>query len=292
MSHPHPVLSWLLAPRGMKRPAPLRRAVEGRVVLVTGATFGIGEALALRLGAAGAKVVLAARTEARLDELAGRIAAAGGTADVLPLDLTDPGSVARAAADLLERHGGADVVVHNAGKSIRRSLALSLDRFRDFQRTMAVNYLGPVQLQLALLPAMIARRGGHLVNVSTVGARLPPAPRWAAYHASKVAFDLWVRSAAPELHHQGIACTSIYLGLVHTRMSAPTPVNRRSPGQSPDEAAAVVCRAIVRRPRSIAPWWLAPVSWLAMPLSRPVAWAQERLYPWGADTPAARGERP
>ncbi|MHB8420994.1 MAG: SDR family NAD(P)-dependent oxidoreductase [Myxococcales bacterium] len=291
MSRPHPFLSWLLAPRGLARLEPLRRAVAGRVVLVTGASFGIGEALALRLGAAGAKVVLAARTGPRLAEVAAQIASAGGAAEILPLDLTDSASVARAAVELQQRHGAADVIVHNAGKSIRRSLALSLNRFHDFQRTMAVNYLGPVQLQLALLPGMIARRSGHIVNVSTVGARLPPAPRWAAYHASKVAFDLWIRSAAPELHHQGLACTSIYLGLVHTRMSAPSAANRTSPGQSPDEAADVVCRALVRRPRSIGPWWLAPVSWLAQPLARPVAWAQERLFPYGADTPAARGER-
>lgn len=288
---PYPLLSRVLAPRGCDRLDALREAVCGKQVLLTGASFGIGEALALRLGAAGARVLLAARTEHRLTELARVIAHSGGQAEVVPMDLADPDQVERAAKAIEKLVGGVglDVVIHNAGKSIRRSFEASLDRAHDFRRCMQVNYLGPVQLQLALLPAMMARGSGHIVNVSSVGVRLPPAPRWAAYLASKAAFDIWLGAAAPELRLRGLACTSIYLGLVHSRMSQPTEIYRRLPGQTPDEAAQVVCRALIHKLRRIGPWWLTPARWLVPPLERPLEWLHTRLFQRGADSLAAKG---
>jgi NAD(P)-dependent dehydrogenase (short-subunit alcohol dehydrogenase family) len=286
---PHALLSHLLAPRGCGRVQPLRQAVAGKVVLLTGASFGIGAALARRLGAAGATVLLVSRSQERLLELAGEIIGAGGRAEAIPLDLADPLRIA-AQADAIQRlHGGVDIVIHNAGKSIRRSLSLSLNRAHDFQRCMAINYLGPVQLQLALLPRMLARGSGHIIGVSTVGVRLPPSPRWAAYLSSKAAFDVWLGCAAPELRRSGIATTSVYLGLVHTRMSAPTPTLRKMPGQTPDEAAQVLCRALIRRLRRCGPWWLGPVSWLAWPLATPLEWLHRWLFRHSQDSPAARG---
>lgn len=257
------MLSRLLAPRGSKDAAALARAVRGKVVLITGASFGIGRALALRLGQAGAKLLLVARTAEALAEVADQIAAAGGDARALPVDLADAEAVDRLAVRLAGEGLVADVVVHNAGKSIRRLLVDSLERPHDFSRTALVNYLGPVRLQLALLPAMLARRGGQIVAVSSLGVRLPAAPRWAAYTASKAAFDAWMCSAGPELAAYGIACTSVYLGLVHTRMSAPTESYRNLPGMTAEEAALVVCRALVRRPRVIEPWWVRPLRLLA-----------------------------
>lgn len=288
----YPALSRFLAPPRCDRVDLLREAVGGKTVLLTGASFGIGEALALRLGAAGARVLLVARTAERLASVARVITDAGGRAEVFPFDLADPAQVERAAAEIRKISGGADVVIHNAGKSIRRSVELSLDRAHDFRRCMAVNYLGPVELQLSLLPAMLARGSGHIVNVSSVGVRLPPAPRWAAYQASKSAFDIWIRSVAPELHHKGIVCSSIYLGLVHSRMSAPTPGYRGMPGLTPDEAAQVICGALIRKPRQVAPWWLTPARWFASPLEGAVAYFQTRLFPSGTDSPSAKGERP
>ncbi|HVN42944.1 MAG TPA: SDR family NAD(P)-dependent oxidoreductase [Steroidobacteraceae bacterium] len=232
-------------------------------MLLTGASFGIGRALALRLGQAGAKLLLAARSAQALETLAGEIKAAGGEARVLPLDLADPAAIDALAARLATDGVVADVVIHNAGKSIRRLITDSLDRAHDFSRTIAVNYLGPVRLQLALLPAMLTKRGGQIVAVSSLGVRLPPAPRWAAYSASKSAFDVWMASARPELAAYGIACTSIYLGLVHTRMSEPTERYRGMPGLTADEAARVICRALVCRPRRIEPWWIRPLRVLA-----------------------------
>ena len=138
----------------------------------------------------------------------------------------------------LAQEGHVDVIVNNAGKSIRRSVELSYDRFHDFERTIGVNYLGPIRLLLALLPAMRARGAGHIVNVSTIGVLLATGRRAGrAYQASKAAFDVWLRSAAPELRTDGVTATSVYMALVHTRMSAPTPIFRHVPGLSAEQAA-------------------------------------------------------
>lgn len=263
LSRPHPLLSRLLAPRGSTDVEGLAQALRGKVVLITGASFGIGRALALRLAGSGATLLLAARTASALAEVAGEVKQAGGVAQAHALDLADPGAIDAFTAALAKEGVTVDVVIHNAGKSIRRLLVDSFDRAHDFSRTIAVNYLGPVRLQLALLPAMLAKRGGHVVAVSSLGVRLPPAPRWAAYDAAKTAFDVWMGSVRPELEAYDIACTSIYLGLVHTRMSAPTPSYRNMPGMTADEAARVVCRALLRRPRRIQPWWVAPLRVLA-----------------------------
>jgi len=260
---PHPLLSRLLAPRGLTDTAALTRAMGGKVVLLTGASFGIGRALALRLGRAGAKLILVARTADALGAVASEINSVGGNARAITLDLADASAIDTVAAQLAAEGTVADVVIHNAGKSIRRLIADSLDRAHDFSRTISVNYLGPVRLQLSLLPSMMARRGGHIVAVSSVGVRLPPAPRWAAYTAAKSAFDAWMGSARPELDAYDIDCSTIYLGLVHTRMSEPTLGYRDMPGMTADEAAGVVCRALVRRPRKIQPWWVAPLRLLA-----------------------------
>ena len=153
---------------------------------------------------------------------------------------------------MLAEHEAVDVVVNNAGKSIRRSLELSYDRYRDFDRTMAVNYSGPVRLMLALLPAMREQGDGHVVNISTLGV-LNPSPRYSAYLASKAAFDTWVRCVAPELRGDGVDFTSMYFGLVHTRMSAATAMYRYMPGLTPAKAADDVCWALVRRPLTAGP---------------------------------------
>ncbi|HEY6781026.1 MAG TPA: SDR family NAD(P)-dependent oxidoreductase, partial [Thermoleophilaceae bacterium] len=247
--------SRVVNPSGRPSDAQLRAAVEGQVVLVTGASHGIGRAAALRLGGAGATVLALARSEDLLTELVGEIETAGGRAVAVPADLTDLDALPGVAERILAVEGQVDVVVSNAGKSIRRSLALTYDRFHDVTRTTDVNYLGPVRLLLSLLPAMQARGDGHVVNVSTIGVLVPPAPRWSAYQASKAAFDVWLRSVAGELAADGVATTSIYLALVHTRMSAPTDDFDWVPGLRPDQAADLICNALVERPRTITPWW-------------------------------------
>lgn len=271
------LLSPLLAPPTNADEEALARAVEGKTVVVTGASFGIGRALAIRLGRSGAIVLLMARSEEKLEQVREQVLEGGGRAHVYPVDLRDSESVDRAARAILAEHQQVDIVVHNAGKSIRRSLHHSLDRPHDFERCMGVNYLGPVRLQLALTPSMLERGGGQIVNVSSVSVRLSPAAYWAAYHSSKSAFDLWLGAAAPELLPAGIRCTSVYFGLVHTRMSAPTESYASMPGQSPDQAATVLCRAIIERPRVLQPWWLGPARWLCVPFERVSEWVQSKI---------------
>ncbi|MFD6160728.1 SDR family NAD(P)-dependent oxidoreductase [Nocardia sp. NPDC060256] len=252
------VATRLLYPKSRPRDTALRAAVDGKIVLVTGASHGIGKASVRKLGAAGAVVLLVARSVDDLHQVAAEIKADGGTAHVYPTDLTDMDAVEQLGRQLLAEHGHLDVVINNAGKSIRRSIDQSYDRFHDFTRTIDINYLGPVRLLLTLLPDMRARKQGHIVNISTWGVLSPPAPQWAAYGASKSAFDVWLRSVAAEVSGDGVTTTSIYMPLVHTRMSAPTDFSR-VPGLTVDEASDLVCHAVTAKPREIAPWWSAPV---------------------------------
>ncbi|MFE2998117.1 SDR family NAD(P)-dependent oxidoreductase [Nocardia sp. NPDC059246] len=242
----------------------LREAVAGKVVLVTGASHGIGKASARKLAAAGAVVLLVARSRTELERLAADITAAGGVAHAYPADLTDPDAVDRLGRTLLAEYGHIDVVISNAGKSIRRPIAESYDRFHDFTRTIDINYLGPVRLLLTLLPDMRARGQGHIVNVSTWGVLMPPSPRWSAYGASKAAFDVWLRSVAAEIAGDDVTTTSVYMPLVHTRMSAPTDFGRM-PGLTVDEASDLVTHAVTAKPRDVAPWWAVRVqAWSAV----------------------------
>lgn len=280
-------------PGGRPSPEALRAAVAGKVVLVTGASHGIGRATAVKLAAAGATVLLVARSADLLDALAAELRAAGGVAHAYPADLTDLERLPELIDRVLAAHGPPDVIVNNAGKSIRRTIARSYERFHDFTRTIDLNYLGPVRLLLGLLPAMRARGSGHVVNVSTVGVLLPPAPRWSAYQASKAAFDVWLRSMAAEARGDGITATSLYMALVHTRMSAPTDDFRLVPGLTPEQAADLVCHAIVARPTAIAPWWgkaTAAIDALARGSSEALVRHYGRLLP-GAPRSARETDR-
>ncbi|GAB4584731.1 SDR family NAD(P)-dependent oxidoreductase [Nocardia sp. IFM 10818] len=263
-------LDRVVNPSRLRDAEALRRSVSGKTVLVTGASYGLGEATARELAAAGATVLLVARTAERLEALAAEIDSTGGTAFAYPADLTDEVAAGELAKTITERHGALDVIVNNAGKSMRRSLHLQYDRFHDFERTIGVNYLGPIRLLLGLLPAMREAGRGHIVNISTIGVRIAPGPRWGAYQASKGAFDVWLRSVAPELHADGVTVSTVYMALIYTRMSAPTPIMRALPGLYPAEAADIVAKAIVRQPRSIAPWWVWPADVLSAALPGPL----------------------
>lgn len=271
-------VDWLVNPPRISDPERLRAAVSGKTVLVTGASYGLGNATAIKLAAAGATVLAVARSADELDKLAASITARGDHAVALPADLTDEAGVASLAERILEVHGPPDIVVSNAGKSIRRPLDQQYGRLHDFDRTIGINYLGPIHLLLGLLPAMRERGSGHIVNISSVGVRVPPGPRWGAYQASKGAFDMWLRSVAPELHADGVDVTSIYMALIHTRMTEPTESLRNVPGLHPDQAADIVARAIIKRPRTIAPWWVWPAEVATVFLRAPVERAAQVWY--------------
>jgi len=261
--------NWLANPARVSDPDKLRSVVTGKTVMVTGASYGIGEATARKMAAAGATVLVVARSEERLEDLAAAINAGGGRAVAYPTDLTDEAAVGALTKQVTEDHGPVDIVVSNAGKSLRRSLHHQYDRPHDFQRTIDINYLGPIWLLLGLLPAMREHGGGHIVNVSSVGARVVPGPQWGAYQASKGAFDFWLRSVAPELHADGVAVTSVYFALVRTRMIAPTPILGRLPSLSRDEAADAVAKAVIERPRVNEPPWMWPAELASVLLAGP-----------------------
>jgi NAD(P)-dependent dehydrogenase (short-subunit alcohol dehydrogenase family) len=263
------VTDRLTNPARVSDPDKLRHAVTGKTVLLTGASYGIGEATARRLAAAGATVLVVARSAERLEDLAASINAGGGQAVAYPTDLTDEAAVGVLTKQITENHGPLDIVVSNAGKSLRRSLHQQYDRPHDFQRTIDINYLGPIWLLLGVLPAMRENGGGHIVNISSVGVRVVPGPQWGAYQASKGAFDRWLRSVAPELHADGVDVTSVYFALVRTRMIEPTPVLRRLPGLTPDEAADAIAKAIIERPRANEPPWVWPAELASVLLAGP-----------------------
>jgi len=229
----------------------LEDAVKDRTVMITGASSGIGKSAALRIGTAGGTVLLVARTEDKLRDSAREIERRGGVAHDYQCDLSDPEDIDRMAAEVLERHGHVDILVNNAGKSIRRSVNRSYDRFHDYQRTMQLNYFGPVKLILSLLPVMRERGSAHIINVSTMGLQTN-APRFSAYLASKAALDAFSRSIAPEIIDDGVHITTVYMPLVRTPMIEPTKIYDRFPTLSPSEAAELICDAIRKRPKRVA----------------------------------------
>jgi NAD(P)-dependent dehydrogenase (short-subunit alcohol dehydrogenase family) len=228
----------------------LEGAVNGRTVVITGASSGIGRATALKIAAAGGIPLLLARTESKLVEVQREIEARGGTAYVYPTDLSDMDAIDHTVERMLSEHAAIDMVVNNAGRSIRRSLVLSLDRFHDFERTMRLNYFGAIKLVMALVPHMRERQFGHIVNVSSIGAQTNP-PRFSAYVASKAALDAWTRVVSSELIGDNITFTTIHMPLVRTPMIAPTKIYDAFPTITPDEAGDLVCEAIRSKPKTI-----------------------------------------
>jgi len=226
----------------------LEDAVAGRNVVITGASSGIGRSTALKIGAAGGTVLLVARTEEKLQEVADEIEEQGGVAYVHPCNLADIDDIDRMTKEVLAEHEAVDILINNAGKSIRRSVDRAYDRFHDYQRTMQLNYFGPVKLILDLLPAMRERGSGHIINISTIGLQVNT-PRFSAYVASKAALDAFSRSMAPEVIGDGVHVTTIYMPLVRTPMIAPTKLYDRFPTLTPDEAANMITEAIRKRPK-------------------------------------------
>jgi NAD(P)-dependent dehydrogenase (short-subunit alcohol dehydrogenase family) len=229
----------------------LRGTVAGKVVLVTGGSSGIGLAAAHKFAEAGATTIICGRDQDKLDEACREAEARGHAFVAYPADLADMADCDRFVQELLQQHGGVDFLVNNAGRSIRRAIESSYDRFHDFERTMQLNYFGALRITMGLLPSMVERRRGHVVNISSIGV-LTNAPRFSAYVASKAALDAWTRCAASEFQDLGITFTTINMPLVRTPMIAPTKIYNNVPTLSPDEAAELVAQACVEKPVRIA----------------------------------------
>ncbi|MFC5289032.1 SDR family oxidoreductase [Actinokineospora guangxiensis] len=266
------------------------RGLRGRRVAVTGASSGIGRATALALGARGAHVLLIARRADELAEVAGLITTAGGSARTHPCDLTDADAVDALVKDL----GAVDMLVNNAGRSIRRSVHLSVDRMHDFERTMSLNYFAPLRLTLGLLPGMRSRGFGRIVNVTTMGLQ-SDTPRFAAYLASKGALEHFGRAAGRELLADGVTFCSVRMPLVRTPMIKATDAYRSVPAFSPDTAARMIIDAlegtaeVVQRPEGLA---LELLRALSPALHRQALNLAHRLTPESAPEARTRAEHP
>ncbi|CAB4346377.1 unannotated protein [freshwater metagenome] len=228
----------------------LRSALNGRTVVITGGSSGIGRSAALEIAAAGGTPLLVARSLDKLEEVKTEIELAGGSAYCYSADLSDMESIDELVTTILSQHASVDMIVNNAGRSIRRSLANSLDRFHDYERTMQLNYFGAIRLVMGFIPHMQQRRFGHIVNVSSIGVQASP-PRFGAYVASKAALDAWTRVVSSELIGDNITFTTIHMPLVRTPMIAPTKMYDHFPAISPDEAGSMVCDALRRKPKQI-----------------------------------------
>lgn len=234
----------------VRRDPKAREALAGKHVVITGASSGIGQVTALKVAQAGGIPVLVARGKDKLEETRATIELRGGQALVYPCDLSDLEAIDRLCEQLAEELPSVDFVVNNAGRSIRRSLRLSQDRFHDFERTMQLNYFGAIRLVIGLIPAMRASGGGHVVNVSSIGVQTNP-PRFSAYIASKAALDAWSNVVSSELIGEGITFTGIHMPLVRTPMIAPTKIYDKFPTISPAQAADLLIEAMVERPHEI-----------------------------------------
>ena len=260
-----------------------------KTVLITGASSGIGKVSALRLAGAGGHVLLVARSAEKLEETAAEIAELGGMATIYQADVSDLEDCDRLVAEVLANHGFIDILINNAGRSIRRSLELSYDRFHDFERTMQINYFGAIRLTMGLLPSMSKEKKGQVINMSSISA-LTPSPRFSAYVASKSALDAWTRAAAVEYSDRNVRFTTINMPLVRTPMISATSIYDSMPVLTPDEAADMVVEAVIKKPKRIASQmgiFLQVMTAVAPKFSEVLMNTVFRMF---GDSAAARGE--
>ncbi|GKX56846.1 epimerase [Leminorella grimontii] len=233
----------------------LRRRLKNKTVLITGASYGIGEALAYALADLPVRLILVARTQEKLQQIQSDFTARKADCQTFAADLSKPDECQTLAEAIDALPYPVDIFVNNAGKSIRRPLMASLDRLHDAERTMSLNYFAPVRLCLHLLKGH-RPRFTHIVNVSAANVLLAPTPHWAAYQASKTAFDQWLRCGEPELRAGDVRVSSVYFPLVGTRMIEPTYANRSVPVLPVEKAANILCRALLTQKSAFKPWWL------------------------------------
>ena len=230
----------------------LKEVLSGKTVLITGASFGIGEKTAEKLAFESVTLVLVARTYEKLEQIRERLEKKAAQVFIFSLDLYKYDEVESLIRFLEKNNLAPDIFISNAGKSIKRSIWKSLDRFHDFSRTMNINYFAPVNILLHLIPVLY-RKKGQIINVSTMNALLPPINYWAAYSASKIAFDIWLKSVKPELGK--ITFSSLYLPLVRTRMISPTKSYDKMPAMKPEHVGDLICDIIIRKKRKYSVWW-------------------------------------
>ncbi|GAB2526342.1 SDR family oxidoreductase [Simplicispira piscis] len=268
----------------------LKGTVAGKVVLVTGGSSGIGLAAAHKFAEAGAITLICGRDQTKLDEACKEAKAKGYAFIAYAADIADMQDCDRFVQQLIADHGGVDFLINNAGRSIRRAIESSYDRFHDYERTMQLNYFGCLRVTMGLLPGMVEKRKGHVVNISSIGV-LTNAPRFSAYVASKAALDAWTRCASSEFADQGVTFTTINMPLVRTPMIAPTQIYNNVPTLAPEEAADMIAQACIFKPVNIATRLgiLGQVMHALVPRVAQIGMnASFRMFP---DSTAAKGEK-
>ena len=271
----------------------LRGTVGGKVVLVTGGSSGIGLSASCKFAEAGAITIICGRGEDKLAEAKKEIMAyAGKDAKVFTysVDIADPVGCAAFTKTLEEEHGGVDFLINNAGRSIRRAIEASYDRFHDYERTMQLNYFGSLRVTMGLLPGMVAKRKGHVVNLSSISV-LVNAPRFSAYVASKAALDAWTACAASEFQDQGITFTTVNMPLVRTPMTAPTKIYENMPLLDPQEAADMVVQACINKPVRVATRLGTTVELLHAVAPRVTQILMNTTFRMFPDSSAAKGDK-
>ena len=268
----------------------LRGTVGGKVVLITGGSSGIGLATAHRFAEAGATTIICGRDQDKLDEACREAEARGHRFIAYAADIADMADCDRFIKTLLADHGRVDFLINNAGRSIRRAIEGSYDRFHDFERTMQLNYFGSLRVTMGLLPGMTARQKGHVVNISSIGV-LTNAPRFSAYVASKAALDAWTRCASSEFADVGVSFTTINMPLVRTPMIAPTNLYNNVPTLAPEEAAELVAQACIFKPVRIATRMGIAGQLLHAVMPRIAQIAMNTSFRMFADSSAAKGEK-
>ena len=261
------VHNLLFPPRHLSTGA-LAEAVQGKTILITGASYGIGEALAHRLAETGAHLILVARTAERLKALADDLATTAASVRWRSVDLRVEEEVADLIAWVRGNYSQLDALILNAGKSIHRAFYDSLDRYHDVTRTITTNYTSSAQLIMGLA-TLLPHGSGQIIASNAASTLMPPAPGWSAYQASKSALDSYLRAIRPELRQRGVVISLLYLPLVRTRMIAPTEMYRSAPALTPEEAAERIASLLCSRRASFIPWWVR-LARPFMPLLRPV----------------------
>ncbi|MBO4483651.1 MAG: SDR family NAD(P)-dependent oxidoreductase [Prevotella sp.] len=250
---------WLIYPSPHVKPEKLKRHFSGKRIVVTGASKGIGKALVYSLIEARANIVLIARDEKELSKLCSDARIKGCEADYYAVDLRDREVLSALCSELHDRYSEVDYFFCNAGKSICRLIEDALDRLHDFDRTMDVNYRSLVALSLAIIPSLVKSKG-RIIYTSSVSTLYPAFGGWSAYHSSKVAANMWCRTASKELKSKGVKVQIAYMPLVHTAMADVNPRYKELPGYSASEAATLLLRLAMNGNSCFMPWW-ARISW-------------------------------
>ncbi|WP_271801409.1 SDR family NAD(P)-dependent oxidoreductase [Commensalibacter communis] len=246
------IIKNILFPKVKINQALLAEKLHKKTIVITGGSFGIGEQLCRQLSEINCQLVIVARTKEKLQQIQQELQNKPATIYIFSADLSDEVQLNQ-FIQYLQQYS-VDIVINNAGKSICRPIMQSLDRFHDFQRTMQLNYFAPVKLCLALIP-QLEKNKGHIINISAINVLLAPTAYWAAYQASKTAFDQWLRCAEAELLIEGIKISTAYLPLVKTRMIEPTAAYQHAPTMSRQQAADHICQLIIEQRAYYKPWW-------------------------------------